>query len=81
VGDHIETIHEINIEYRHMAEKMGFTDYRMSKALETHPGFIKALADSVKSSLSISQPREGENDEHYFRNLRPAYAGGRGDRI
>lgn len=81
VGDHIETIHEINIEYRHMAEKMGFTDYRMSKALETHPGFIKAMADSVKSSLSMSQPGEGENDEHHVRNLRPAYAGGRGDRI
>lgn len=53
VGDHIETIHEIDIEYRHIAQQMGFTDYRMSKALETHPGFIKALADVVEKTLNV----------------------------
>lgn len=81
VGDHIETIHEINIEYRHMAEKMGFTDYRMSKAIETHPGFIQALTDSIKSSLQISKQREGENNEHHFRNIRLTHVGGRSDRL
>lgn len=52
VGDHIETIHEIDIEYRELATKLGITDYRMSKAIETHPGFIKALADSVESAIA-----------------------------
>ncbi len=55
VGDHIETIHEINIEYREMAEHIGFTDYRMSKAIEAHPAFIKALADSVENALNLKE--------------------------
>jgi protoporphyrin/coproporphyrin ferrochelatase len=53
VGDHIETIHEIDIEYREMAHKLGIKDYRMSKAIETHPKFIAALADTVERSLSL----------------------------
>lgn len=51
VGDHIETICEIDIEYRDFAKKAGIRDYRMSKALETHPGFIQALADAVESVI------------------------------
>ncbi len=52
VSDHIETLCEIDIEYRELAEKeFGFTDYRMSRALECHPGFIAALADCVERSL------------------------------
>lgn len=51
VGDHIETVHEINIEYRHVAEKIGIEDFRMSKAIECHSGFIQALADTVESAL------------------------------
>ncbi len=49
VGDHIETTCEINMEYRAFAQKVGIEDYRMSKALETHPGFIQALADATES--------------------------------
>jgi len=66
VGDHIETICEIDIEYRQLAEQIGIKDYRMSMAIETHPGFITALADSVeacvpqtissKAKLNINQP-------------------------
>src|SRR3989338_201439 len=52
VSDHIETLCEIDMEYRELAEKQfGFTDYRMSKALECHPAFIGALADCVETSL------------------------------
>jgi len=51
VTDHIETLHEINIEYRELAEGAGITDFRMSRAIETHPGFITALADSVEKAL------------------------------
>ena len=57
VTDHIETICEIDIEYRKVAVDAGVSDFRMSKALECHPGFIRALADCVESSL----PR---NEEH-----------------
>ena len=52
VGDHIETICEIDIEYRHWAVQCGIQDFRMSKAIECHPQFIRALADSVEASLS-----------------------------
>lgn len=51
VGDHIETICEIDIEYRQMALESGISDFRMSRALECHPSFIRALADAVERAL------------------------------
>jgi len=51
VTDHIETTCEIDIEYRQVAVDAGVKDFRMSKALECHPGFVEALADCVESSL------------------------------
>ena len=51
VSDHIETICEIDIEYRKVAEDLGISDFRMSRAVECHPGFIKALADCVEDAL------------------------------
>lgn len=51
VSDHIETTVEIDIEYKKLANDLGITDFRMSKALECHPGFITALADSVEAIL------------------------------
>ena len=51
VTDHIETLCEIDIEYRQMAQNNGIEDFRMAKALECHPGFISALADCVENSL------------------------------
>jgi ferrochelatase len=51
VADHIETICEIDIEYRTFAANLGIADFRMSKAIECHPGFIRALADSVEKAL------------------------------
>ena len=49
--DHIETLCEIDIEYRAVAQKLGIEDFRMSRAIENHPSFIRALADSIESSL------------------------------
>ena len=51
VTDHIETLCEVDIEYRKLAEDLGVTDYRMSRAIESHPEFIRALADSVEAML------------------------------
>ena len=56
VTDHIETLCEIDIEYRALAEKLGISDFRMSKALECHPAFIKALADCIEASLEKFLP-------------------------
>lgn len=52
VTDHIETLCEIDIEYRQFATDLGIEDFRMIKALECHPDFIGALADSVESALT-----------------------------
>ncbi len=51
VSDHIESLCEIDMEYRQLAEEAGIHDFRMSKAPECHPLFIKALADAVEQSL------------------------------
>ena len=60
VTDHIETLCEIDIEYRAVAEQAGIRDFRMTRALECHPGFIKALADCVEGSLSEPAGKQGE---------------------
>ncbi len=52
VTDHIETLWEIDIECRRFAGDCGIEDFRMSKAIECHPAFIQALADSVEEMLS-----------------------------
>lgn len=41
--DNSETEFELKIEYREKAEKMGFVDYRVAKAPNSHPAFVKCL--------------------------------------
>lgn len=53
VTDHIETTCEIDIEYRQVAENLGIRDFRMSKAIACHPGFIEALADTVEDAVPM----------------------------
>lgn len=43
--DNSETEFELDIEYREIAEKLGFTDYRVAKAPNDHPAFTACLAD------------------------------------
>ncbi|MBI3788133.1 MAG: ferrochelatase [Ignavibacteriales bacterium] len=47
VTDHIETLHEINIETREEATKLGVERFEMMPALNDHPKFIQALRDEV----------------------------------
>lgn len=51
VSEHIETLQEIDIEYREIAEEHGIECFRRVPALNTHPLFIKALADLVTDAL------------------------------
>jgi ferrochelatase len=46
VSDHIETLYEIDILYKNMAQELGITLKRVN-SLNFHPVFIKALADMV----------------------------------
>ena len=61
VGDHIETTCEIDMEYRKVAVDSGIEDYRMTKALECHPDFIRALGDTAENALR-SAPGAGKMD-------------------
>ena len=56
VTEHIETLHEINIEARADAAKVGITTFRMMPAVGDSPLFIGALKDLVLRAVGI----EGE---------------------
>ncbi|CEM38978.1 unnamed protein product [Vitrella brassicaformis CCMP3155] len=51
VSEHIETLEEIDIEYRHLAHEKGIRNWRRVPALNVDPLFIKDLAELVAESL------------------------------
>ncbi len=51
VSEHIETLQEIDMEYREVAEAAGIKNFHRVPALNTHPGFIDSLAELVTQSL------------------------------
>jgi protoporphyrin/coproporphyrin ferrochelatase len=60
VTEHIETLHEINIEARDEAKKLGVATFRMMPALGDSPYFIAALKDLVLRAVGLNiEP--GEN--------------------
>ena len=52
VSEHIETLEEIDIEYREIAEQAGIETFARVPAPDTDPAFIQALADIVLKALS-----------------------------
>lgn len=50
VSDHIETLYEIDIQYREEAAKLGITDFRRTGALNSSPSFINCLAEMVRAA-------------------------------
>ncbi len=53
VTEHIETLHEINIEAREAAEQLGIETFRMMPAVGDSPRFIAALADLVLRAVGM----------------------------
>ncbi len=51
VSEHIETLQEIDIEYREIAEEAGIHHFHRIPALNTHPVFIDSLATLVDEAL------------------------------
>ncbi|MBD2326957.1 ferrochelatase [Alkalinema sp. FACHB-956] len=51
VSEHIETLEEIDQEYREVAEEAGIEIFSRVPALDTDPTFIQALADLVQKAL------------------------------
>jgi ferrochelatase len=53
VTEHIETLHEINIEARDEAKKVGIERFRMMPAVGDSPLFISALKELVLDAVGI----------------------------
>ncbi|MBS3030215.1 MAG: ferrochelatase [Dolichospermum sp. DET50] len=51
VSEHIETLQEIDIEYREIAEEAGIHNFGRVPAPNTNPVFIKALSDLIIDAL------------------------------
>uniref|UniRef100_A0A1A8HGL4 Ferrochelatase n=1 Tax=Nothobranchius korthausae TaxID=1143690 RepID=A0A1A8HGL4_9TELE len=56
-SDHIETLHELDIEYAQvLGEECGVENIRRAESLNGNPLFMKALADLVQSHLKSNEP-------------------------
>ena len=51
VSDHIETLFELDVEYREVAETAGIENYRVMEGLNDSPIFISALRDIVLKAM------------------------------
>ena len=56
VTEHIETLHEINIDGRADAKKAGIERFRMMPAVGDSPAFIGALKDLVLRAVGVKTP-------------------------
>lgn len=54
VSEHSETLVELDIEYREIAEKAGVPSYLRTPAVATHPAFIKGLRGLVINHINNS---------------------------
>ncbi len=52
VSEHIETLEEIDIDYRELATAAGVKNFRRVPALDTDPAFIAALTDLVEQAMA-----------------------------
>jgi len=62
VSEHSETLVELDIEYRELAEDAGVPAYLRARTVGTHPAFIEGLADLVEAALrdgGLSSDRGG----------------------
>ncbi|MDK9716273.1 MAG: ferrochelatase [Trichlorobacter sp.] len=51
VSDHIETLHEIDLEYAEEARKLGISNFQRVESLNSSPTFIRCLAELVRHAL------------------------------
>ncbi|QZZ22394.1 ferrochelatase [Leptothermofonsia sichuanensis E412] len=60
VSEHIETLQEIDMEYREIAEEAGIENFHRVPALNTHPVFIDDLANMVLESMNAPRMKLSE---------------------
>ncbi|HEY1382723.1 MAG TPA: ferrochelatase [Dongiaceae bacterium] len=56
VSEHSETLVELDIEYRHLAEQNGAAAYVRVPTVGTHPAFIAGLARLVRKAIADAAP-------------------------
>jgi ferrochelatase len=60
ISEHSETLVELDIEYRHLAERSGVPVYERLPTLGVAPEFIEGLAGLVRGAAGALQSGEGE---------------------
>jgi protoporphyrin/coproporphyrin ferrochelatase len=67
VSEHIETLEEIDMEYRELAEKAGVTHWRRVPALNTDELFMNDMASMVEDALKAPSVSllEATSSQHY----------------
>jgi len=56
VSEHSETLVELDLDYRHLAEASGVPAYHRVPTVGIDPGFIQSLASLVRRALEGEQP-------------------------
>lgn len=69
VSEHIETLQEIDIEYREIAHEAGIENFARVPALNTHTKFIEALANLVTEALE-KEPCTFDQVTHPVKNMK-----------
>ncbi|HJT12913.1 MAG TPA: ferrochelatase [Dongiaceae bacterium] len=65
VSEHSETLVELDIEYRHLAEQNGAAAYVRVPAVGTHPAFIGGLANLVAGALARDGTVQSGSGQQY----------------
>mmetsp|Transcript_19668 Transcript_19668/g.65458 ORF Transcript_19668/g.65458 Transcript_19668/m.65458 type:complete len:467 (+) Transcript_19668:220-1620(+) len=74
VSEHVETLEEIDQEYREVAEEAGITNFKRVPALNSDPLFIQALVDITVGALNRPSLRVSETLDLYQKsNDMPGY--------
>jgi protoporphyrin/coproporphyrin ferrochelatase len=72
VSEHSETLYEMDILYKGVADEVGIKEYRRVPALNCRPDFIAALADLVQRELTAEVQSEKSLCPHYSVTCQPS---------
>ena len=63
-SDHLETLFELGIEYRHVASEAGVEQFEITTGLNDSPLFIDALTQLVFEKMGVEQEAETSAAAH-----------------
>ena len=74
VQEHVETLEEIDQEFKEVAEEHGIEKFKRVPALNSDPDFISCLADLTMTAISKPSLRVSETLDLYQKVQPPAYS-------